>query len=131
MRDGDGFAKKFGGATGSDPDFLRLTITGQDGGGATTGTVDFFLADFRFADAAQDTIVRDWTFVDLSSLGAVASLGFALASTDNGAFGMNTPAYFAMDNLTVAAIPEPSTAWLLAGGIGIVGLALRRRATSA
>ena len=131
MRDGDGFAKKFGGATGSEPDFLRLTITGRDGGGATTGTVDFFLADFRFADAAEDYIVRDWTFVDLSSLGAVATLGFALTSTDNGAFGMNTPAYFAMDNLAVAAIPEPSAAWLLAGGIGILGLALRRRAASA
>lgn len=131
MRDGDGFAKKFGGATGADPDFLRLTITGRDGTGATTGTVDFLLADYRFADATRDTIVKDWTFVDLSSLGAVASLGFALTSTDNGAFGMNTPAYFAMDNLTVAAVPEPSAAWLLAGGLGIVGLALRRHAASA
>jgi hypothetical protein len=131
MRDGDGFAKKFGGATGADPDFLRLTITGRDAGGATTGTVEFMLADFRFADPAQDTIVRDWTFVNLSSLGAVASLGFALTSTDNGAFGMNTPAYFAMDNLKVAAVPEPSAFWLLAGGIGVIGVVLRRRAASA
>lgn len=131
MRDGDGFAKQFGGATGADPDFLRLTITGRDDSGATTGTIDFFLADYRFADDAQDTIVRDWTFVDLSSLGAVASLRFGLTSTDNGAFGMNTPAYFAMDNLTVAAVPEPTVAWLLAGGIGVLGLALRRRVASA
>jgi hypothetical protein len=61
----------------------------------------------------------------------VAVLGFALTSTDNGAFGMNTPAYFAMDNLAVVPIPEPSAAWLLAGGIGILGLAVRRRAASA
>ncbi|MBL8379530.1 MAG: DUF4465 domain-containing protein [Burkholderiales bacterium] len=123
MRDGDGFAKKFGGASGNDPDFFKLTINGFNGA-AATGSVEFFLADYRFADNAQDYIIRNWTFVNLSSLGTVTRLGFDLASTDNGPFGMNTPSYFAMDNL--APVPEPQQALLLVAGLALIG-ALRRK----
>ena len=35
----------------------------------------------------------------------VYGLEFALSSSDNGTFGMNTPAYFAMDSLSVTAVP--------------------------
>lgn len=111
MRDGDGFAKPFGGTTGSDPDWFRLTIRGADTAGQPTGEVAFYLADFRFADPGQDYILTDWTWVDTTALGPnVSSLHFDLASSDTGAFGMNTPAYFAMDNLVV---PEPGTFGLL------------------
>jgi hypothetical protein len=41
MRDGDAFAKKFGGATGNDADWLKLTITGLDASNASVGSVDF------------------------------------------------------------------------------------------
>jgi len=34
----------------------------------------------------------------LSSLGNLDSLSFTLSSSDNGAFGMNTPAYFCIDD---------------------------------
>ena len=51
MRDGDSFAKKFGGPSGNDPDYFRLTITGKDSGGSTIGSVEFYLADYRFADS--------------------------------------------------------------------------------
>src|SRR5262249_29900815 len=78
MRDGDGFAKKFGGASGSDPDYLILTITGRDAANAVTGSVDFALADYRFADNALDYIVNQWVFVDLAGLGTVAALEFEL-----------------------------------------------------
>ena len=37
-------------------------------------------------------IVNTWQTVDLTSLAGSKSLGFALSSTDNGPFGMNTPA---------------------------------------
>lgn len=126
MRDGDSFAKKFGGASGSDADYFKLTITGVGPGGLSTGSVDFYLADFRFSEAAQDYIVRDWAFVDLSTLGVVSGLRFALSSSDNGEYGMNTPAYFAMDQLGVSAVPEPAAGLLLLLGLGTVG-ALRRR----
>ncbi len=128
MLNGDSFAKKFGGASGNDPDWFLLTITGKNAGGAAIGTVDFYLADYRFADNASDYIVDDWTPVDLTSLGDnVRGLEFALTSSDVGGYGMNTPAYFAMDSLTV--VPEPSALALLCGA-GIVGAVWSHRRRS-
>jgi hypothetical protein len=117
MRDGDGFAKRFGGPTGNDPDFFRLTVRGFDAVGTPTGAAEFFLADYRFADNSQDYIVSQWTTLDLTLLGVAARLTFALDSTDNGQFGMNTPAYFALDNLTLSPVPEP-------GALALCGLAV-------
>ena len=98
MRDGDNFAKKFGGVTGDDPDYFLLTIKKYFGGELSTDSIDFYLADYRFDDNSQDYIVDEWTYIDLTSLGNVDSLQFTLSSTDVGSFGMNTPAYFLMDN---------------------------------
>ncbi len=127
MRDGDMFAKKFGGVSGTDPDFLLLTVTGRNAAGQGTGAVDFYLADYRFADNAQDYIVSAWTTIDLSALGAdTASLSFGLTSSDIGQFGINTPVYVALDNLTLTPVPEPATVGLAAVG-GLAVVRLRRR----
>ncbi len=99
MRNGSPFAKKFGGPTGDDPDWFKLTITGLDPNDQPTGQVEFYLADFRFEDSRSDYILDCWAFVDLVSLGEVQSLRFALSSSDNGDFGMNTPAYFCLDTI--------------------------------
>ncbi len=123
MQTGDAFAKKFGGVTGSDPDFFKLTISGFTGGAATGTAVDFFLADFRFSNNSQDYIVNKWTFVDFSALGTVDEIRFSYTSSDNGQFGINTPTYFAMDNFL--AVPEPSSAVM--GVLGCLGLVSRRR----
>ena len=98
MRDGDAFAKKFGGLTGDDSDWFLLTIKGYTGGNLTTDSVNFYLADYRFSDNTQDYVVKDWRWVDLTSLGNVDSLSFSLNSSDAGAFGINTPTFFAIDN---------------------------------
>jgi hypothetical protein len=99
MAYGDDFSKRFGGPDGNDPDWFLLTLTGQDANGVETGKIDFYLADFRFEDNSLDYIVSDWTFVDLRMLGEVKALTFSFESSDTGDWGMNTPAYFAMDNL--------------------------------
>jgi uncharacterized protein YuzE len=125
MRDGDSFAKQFGGESGNDEDYFKLTITGiTDTGEYTANSVEFYLADFRFADNEQDYIVDEWTWVDLSSLGNVIGLEFEIESSDVGAYGINTPGYFAMDNLNaVSAVPVPAAVWLLGSGLlGLIGM---------
>jgi hypothetical protein len=83
MRDGDGFAKKFGGSTGDDPDYLKLIIHGWTGETKTKLT-EVFLADYRFDNNAQDYILNNWKYVDLSDFKDLDSIQFELESTDNG-----------------------------------------------
>lgn len=103
MKNGDAFAKKFGGTTGNEPDYFKLTINAFKNGSLKTEKVDFYLADFRFTDNALDYIVKDWTYVNLEILGNLDSLQFTLTSSDTGQFGMNTPAFFCVDNITTNA----------------------------
>jgi hypothetical protein len=99
MRDGDQFAKKF---TNADQDYYKLTITSINNG-TDVDSVEFFLADFTHSDSTQDYILNDWQYIDLTPLGFVDSIKFSLSSSDNGTFGMNTPAFFALDNITHGA----------------------------
>lgn len=94
MRDGDAFAKKF---TNADQDYFKLHIYGYFNGSITDSTV-FYLADFTHADSSLDYIVTDWQYVELLP-GPYDSVRFNLSSSDVGAFGMNTPAYFCIDNV--------------------------------
>jgi hypothetical protein len=116
---GSGPGKKFGGESGTDADWFKLIITGLDEDNHSTGSQEFYLADYRGED---DYVITDWTFVDLSALGDVKSLVFTMESSDTGAFGINTPAYFAFDN--VLAVPEPSALLMTFAGLGIF---LRRK----
>ena len=116
MRDGDSFAKQFGLG-----DFFTLTVTGLDAFDSITNSVNISLArDANLVDA--------WIWNDLMPLGEVYALEFSLSSSDNGAYGMNTPAYFAIDNLTaVSAVPVPAAVWLFGTGLlGLVAVARRR-----
>jgi hypothetical protein len=101
MQNGDAYAKAFGGETGNDPDYFKLMVWGFADGENTADTVEFFLADYRFEDNNEDYIVKTWQWIDLTVLGAVDSLGFGLASSDMGDWGMNTPAYLSVDNFYV------------------------------
>lgn len=122
MLNGGSVGKKFGGVSGDDADWFKLTIAGYAGGIPTGAAVDFYLADYRFANNSLDYIIDDWNYVDFSALGTVDELRFTMSSSDNGSFGMNTLSYFAMDNFL--AVPEPSS---LLMGLAGVGLFLRRK----
>ena len=107
MKNGDAVAKKFGGESGNDEDWFKLTIKGITVEGEYTEPLDFYLADYRFEDNSQDYIIEDWTAVDLTSFeDKLAGLFMTLSSSDNGDWGMNTPAYVSMDNLIYSTEPS-------------------------
>lgn len=125
MLEGDAFTRPFASATG---DFLELTIEGLSAG-VVTGSLTFALADFR---GPTPFVLNDWRFVDLSALGFVDGLGFRLNGSDFGPFGLNTPAYFAMDELSrQAVVPLPGAVWGFLAGLGVLGRCLRTRQTLA
>lgn len=93
---GDGFARAF-----EEGDYFELTAHGVDADGNET-TASINLVDYT---NGQLNALNDWTFFDLSSLGEVESVYFTLNSTDSGAYGMNTAAYFCMDKFQVNDTP--------------------------
>ncbi len=103
MRDGDMFAKQFGGPTGDDPDYFFIRFSNG------VVDIDHYLADFRFEDNAQDYIVDEWETVDLTPFQGGMSFTMELFSSDTGAFGINTPLFFALDNLS----------YVISGGVGL------------
>ena len=88
----------YGGTTGNDPDWFKLTAIGEDANGQTVGQVDFYLADYRFANNEDDYVLNTWEWFDLSPLGPVATITFELSSSRGSGYNMITPAYFCMDN---------------------------------
>ena len=101
MKLGDSFAKKFGGISGNDPDYLKLSVKGFKGGILKSDSVIFYLADYRSANNSLDYIVNNWQWVNTASLGDVDSIKFLMYSSDIGSFGINTPLFFGMDNFTI------------------------------
>ncbi len=106
---GDMFTRKFGDTTktksgllqGAYPDYLLVRFNAYFNGVKKDTVIDFYLADYRFSEKSKDYIVKSWTWVDFSSLGNLDSLSFKLIGSDTfGGFGLNTPAYFCMDNFT-------------------------------
>ena len=87
-------------------DYFKLTMTGYDANGEVTGTVDQMLVDCT--EAGNWVCVKDWRWVDLTSLGKVKSIKFSMSCTDNTSMWMNTPAYFCMDDFGGIA-PEKNT----------------------
>lgn len=93
MVNGDGFAKAFG-----HNDWFRLTINGYLNGDGIDTQVE--------VDLAKDgKYINQWTYVDLTQFGPMDAITFTMSSSDMGDWGMNTPAYFAMDNFG-EAMPE-------------------------
>ncbi|MFN5218119.1 MAG: DUF4465 domain-containing protein [Sphingomonadales bacterium] len=97
MKFGDFVAKKFGGNTGKDQDSFVLIVRFYKQSKAVDSQ-RVVLADFRFSDSTKDYILNQWKFVTLKDA-YTDSIAFELLSSDNGQFGMNTPAFFVLDGI--------------------------------
>ena len=86
MCNGDSYAKKFGA-----DDWFKLTINASLNGQAVDTQVEVYLAK-------DGKYINQWTWVDLSQFGEIDAVTFNMTSSDAGEWGMNTPAYFALDN---------------------------------
>ncbi|MEX1231367.1 MAG: DUF4465 domain-containing protein [Planctomycetaceae bacterium] len=130
MANGNDFSKKFGGVSGTDSDFLKLSAYGTDQFGDPLGeVVEFYLADVGIEHAGIH-IVDTWEFMDLSPLSQARRIYFNLSSSDVGIFGINTPTYFAVDDISlneIQAVPEPGGLALLVTGSCLAGWAAVRR----
>lgn len=94
-------------------DYFTLIINGLAQDGSILNTQYFSLAN-------GTNIINDWEQVNLSNLGLVYGLSFDLLSSDIGPWGMNTPAYFAMDNLDIRPIPVPAAFVLFGSTLAII-----------
>lgn len=99
IKNGNEYAKKFGGKENRDGDWFKLKAIGYDNNDRQTGETEIYLADYRFLDSTKDFTLNDWTWFDLTPLGEVSSITFEMSSSDNGQFGMNTPSYFSIDQV--------------------------------
>ena len=89
MKNGGDYNPRFG-----DEDYLKIVAIGIDLEGNETGRSTFDLA--RGTD-----FVTEWTKWNLASLGKVAKVAFNMEGSQTGDWGLNTPAYFAYDDVAV------------------------------
>lgn len=86
---GDTMSPAFG-----EEDFLKIVAIGLDASDKEVGRSEFYLA-------RGTEYITEWTCWDLSSLGAVAAIAFNVEGSQNSNYGLNTPAYFAYDDVAV------------------------------
>jgi len=108
MRDGDQFAKKFGGETGDDPDYFYVKVQLLSDA-SIVYQEDIYLADYRFEDNSQDYIEDDWVNFSYLSFDEFNTIKFQIFSSDTGAFGINTPLFFCIDDINTEYVVNSVT----------------------
>lgn len=103
VENGSFFSRPFGidsiGNSGF-PDSLILKVELYHAG-TITEQFQLFLADYRFADDNQDYVLDYWNshLLIATVILPTDSISFTLVSSDQSAFGNNTPDFFALDDL--------------------------------
>lgn len=97
-----------GNAYGNDPGkslkevggWFKVTATGYNAAGTKTATVEKYICDYRNASSPVE-IASTWETWDVSAMGRVNKVVFNFEGSDTGQWGLNTPAYLAIDNITL------------------------------
>lgn len=74
--------------------WVDLVATGYNGDKTETSPVRIRLAE-------GEQVLADWKSFDLSALGTVTKVAFTIESNDSGEYGLNVPAFFCIDNITL------------------------------
>lgn len=90
IKNGNNFSQPF-----AQGDISKLIVIGMDENGTEAGRKEVVLAK------DDNYTLESWEKVDISSFGKVLMVYFNITSTDSGAYGMNTPGYFAFDDVAV------------------------------
>lgn len=91
LNNGDGIN-----SAATDATFIDVTFEGFDAAGLSQGKVKCRLQDGK-------TSLKDWKYVDLSSLGAVNSLkvNYEFSDDQKNSYGFSAPAYVAIDDVQI------------------------------
>ena len=104
---GDGFARAF-----REGDCHKVIVHAIDENGTEKeNTVEIVLAKY---EDGMLSMVKNWKYVNLTSLGKVTAIYFTLDSTDVSSSGVNTSSYFCLDKLQVYEAESSSVTTTLA-----------------
>ena len=119
IKNGDGMSPAFG-----QDDYFKLIITGYNIDKEETGTVEQMLIDCT--DANEWYYVKDWRWVDLTSLGNdVMFVKFSFDGTKKNSWGLTTPTYFCIDDFCGAAPFENTPYTVIEQSSGISSVAAK------
>lgn len=132
---GDGYAKRLQDyADESQYAELKITIKGIDSQGEyTANSVEVILGNTYLNEDTGNWevyILEDWKLVDLTTLNetdGLYGLNFVVEGTDKSYGWDNWPLYFAMDNISYTAVPEPAAFAMIFGALAIALAARKRR----
>ena len=83
---------EYAGEPFGDDDYLEVIVTGAKNGVDVNNEVRFYLAQGR-------NILKEWKYIDLSTLGEIDQLQFNMKGSRESFGYLSTPAYFCIDNL--------------------------------
>jgi len=93
-------------------DFLRVRFMGLNASNQPIGSFTQWIDLANYGTSLF--VLSQWTTVDLSQLNS-NRIAYEIQGSDNHPeFGLNTPAYLALDNIRLSSIPEPSSLCLFA-----------------